>query len=336
MRSLYKVLLLSIAMLILVACQQEEEGPKEETGENALQKVQIFLDWTPNTNHSGIYAAKDQGYFEEEGLDVEIMLPGEVSTEQIVGTGKAAFGISFQEEVTQARAQDIPVVSIAAIIQNNTAGYYTPTNKGIKTPKDFEGRMYGAYGSELERAMLQAVMNKEGADASKVEMVQVGNTDYFIATQRDTDFVNVYYGWTGIEGEIRGADMNFIKITDYAPGLNTYSPLIITSEEMIEQDPETVQAFINALLKGYEFAMEEPEQAADILLEAEPDLDSELVKRSQVWLTDYYQEDAPVWGTQEQSRWDEFAKFMYEEKIIDTQIDASEAFTNQFIENAKK
>ncbi|MFD0942574.1 ABC transporter substrate-binding protein [Savagea faecisuis] len=339
MRTWYKVLFLSLLTLVLVACQGEEAEQKEdansESGED-LKKVQLFLDWTPNTNHSGIYAAKDQGYFEEEGLDLEIMLPGEVPTEQIVATGKAEFGISFQTQVTQARAENMPVVSIVAIIQQHTGGYYTPTDKGIKTPKDFEGRVYGAYGSELEKSMLQAVMKSEGGDASKVDVVQVGNTDYFIATQRDVDFVNIFYAWTGIEGEVRGADMNFIKTIDYAPELNTYSPVIITNEEMIEQDPETVQAFVTAVLKGYEYAIENPEETADILIAEEPDLNPELVKRSQEWLSPLYQEDAPVWGTQEEKRWVDYAKFMYDENIIEVEVDASAAFTNQFIENAKK
>lgn len=341
MKFSYKVLLLSLFTLLLVACQGEEkskdsEGQSNSESQEDLKKVQLFLDWTPNTNHSGIYAAKDQGYFEEEGLDVDIMLPGEVRTEQIVATGKAEFGISFQTQVTQARAENIPVVSIAAIIQQNTGGYYTPTDKGIKTPKDFEGRVYGAYGSDLEKSMLQAVMKKEGGDAEKVDMVQVGNTDYFIATKRDVDFVSIFYAWTGIEGEVRGADMNFIKTIDYAPELNTYSPVIITNEEMIEQDPETVQAFVTAVLKGYEYAIENPQKTADILIAEEPDLNPELVKRSQEWLSPLYQEDAPVWGTQEEKRWVDYAKFMYDENIIDVEVDASAAFTNQFIENAKK
>lgn len=339
MRTWYKVLFLSLLILVLVACQGEEAEQKENTNSESgedLKKVQLFLDWTPNTNHSGIYAAKAQGYFEEEGLDIEIMLPGEVRTEQIVATGKAEFGISFQTQVTQARAENMPVVSIAAIIQQHTGGYYTPTDKGIKSPKDFEGRVYGAYGSELEKSMLQAVMKSEGGDASKVDMVQVGNTDYFIATQRDVDFVSIFYAWTGIEGEVRGADMNFIKTIDYAPELNTYSPVIITNEEMIEQDPETVQAFVTAVLKGYEYAIENPEETADILIAEEPDLNPELVKRSQEWLSPLYQEEAPVWGMQEEKRWVDYAKFMYDENIIEVEVDASAAFTNQFIENAKK
>lgn len=327
MKAMIRCLSFLTLLLLLVGCQSQESEGKE--------KVQLFLDWTPNTNHTGIYVAKEKGFFEEEGLDVEIMLPGEVSTEQIIGSGKGQFGISFQSQVTQARSENLPIVSIAAIIQKDTSGYYTPKSKGIETPKDFEGRVYGAYGSELEKASLQAVMNKEGGDASKINMVQVGNTDYFIAMERDIDFVSIFYAWTGIEGELRGADMNFIQPADFAPELDTYSPLIITSDDMIENDPETVQAFINAVYKGYEFAINNPEEAADILIEAEPDLNPELVQRSQEWLSPRYKEGAEAWGVQEASRWERYANFMIENKIIES-VDIQKAFNNEFIEKAMK
>ncbi|WP_238600585.1 ABC transporter substrate-binding protein [Metasolibacillus meyeri] len=325
MKAIVKYLLVFTLAFLLAGCQ---------TGEGN-EKVQLFLDWTPNTNHTGIYVAKEKGFFEEEGLDVEIMLPGEVRAEQIVGSGKGEFGISFQNQVTQARSEGIPIVSIAAIIQTHTGGYYTPKAKGIETPKDFEGRIYGAHGSELEKASLQAIMNKEGGDASKIDMVQVGNTDYFVAMGRDIDFVSIFYAWTGIEGEIRGTDMNFIKTTDFAPELNTYSPLIITNDEMIDKNPETVQAFVNAVFKGYEFAINNPQEAAAILIAAEPDLSPELVKRSQEWLSPRYKEGATAWGVQEASRWENFANFMIKHQIID-EVEIQQAFTNEFIANAMK
>ena len=101
---------------------------------------------------------------------------------------------------------------------------------------------------------------------------------------------------------------------------------------MIAEDPETVQAFIDATVKGYNFAIEHPSEAADILIEAESDLDPELVTRSQEWLSPRYQDDADIWGIQEEERWQIFADFMYENGIIEQEIDANEAFTNEFIE----
>lgn len=323
-----------LTIILIVGCSNETSQSQQgnEKGENSNQTVSLFLDWTPNTNHTGIYVAKEKGFYEEVGLDVEILLPGEVSAEQLVATDRGEFGISFQTEVTQARAQDLPIVSIGAIIQHETSGYASPVEKGIKSPKDFNGKVYGAYGSLLEESMIELVMSRDGAEMKDVDIVQLGNSDFFMATKNEIDFVSIFYAWTGIEAEIRGVDLNFIQRKDYAEELDTYSPVIITSEKMIEEHPDIVQAFMKATVKGYEFAIENPDEAAEILIEAEPDLDPELVKRSQQWLSPRYQDDAKQWGIQEKARWQRFADFMYENGIIEKEIDPKEAFTNEFIE----
>jgi len=174
-------------------------------------------------------------------------------------------------------------------------------------------------------------MEKDGAKLEDVEIVQLGAADLFTATQKDVDFVGIFYAWTGIEAELKGADYNFMKRTDYAEELNSYSPVIITSEKVIEEQADVVKAFMEATAKGYNFAIENPEEAAELLLQAEPDLDPELVKRSQEWLADQYQADAEKWGIQEEERWEIYANFMYENELIEENIDASEAFTNEFI-----
>lgn len=323
----FKMAFVFLLSMALIGCGNEQV----ESGEEA-KKVSLFLDWTPNTNHTGIYVAKEKGFYEEAGIDVEILLPGEVSAEQLIATNRGEFGISFQPQVTQARAMDLPIISIAAIIQHNTSGYASPVEKGIETPKDFAGKVYGAYGSELEESMIDLVMERDGADVSDVDIVQLGNSDFFVATKQEIDFVSIFYAWTGIEAEIRGVDLNFVEATEYAEELDTYSPVIITSEELIEKDPETVRAFVESTLKGYEFAIDNPAEAAEILIAHEPDLDPELVKRSQEWLSPRYQDDAKKWGIQESSRWETFADFMFENGIIEKEIDATEAFTNEFIE----
>ncbi|MEI3604952.1 ABC transporter substrate-binding protein [Pseudogracilibacillus sp. SE30717A] len=335
MKRYLSISLIILLSLILVACGGGEKSEKQEEqvkSDSEAKKVSLFLDWTPNTNHTGIYVAKEKGFYEEVGLDLEVLLPGEVSAEQLVATNKGEFGISFQKQVTQARAEDLPVISVAAIIQHSTSGYASPVEKGIETPKDFVGKVYGAYGSEMEELMINLVMERDGASVEDVDIVQLGNSDFFVATQKDIDFVSIFYGWTGIEAEIRDVELNFIEDTEYAEELDTYSPVIITNDNLIKEDPETVQAFVEATLKGYEFAIENPEEAAEILIAAEPDLDPELVKRSQEWLSPRYQDDAEIWGIQDLDRWETFTKFLYENDIIDKDIDASEAFTNEFIE----
>ena len=332
MKNKLQLLLIVTLCTILFGCgDADSNSSNAEPGTS--NKVSISLDWTPNTNHTGIYVARENGYYEDAGIDVEILLPGEVSAEQLTAAGKSDFGISFQPEVTSARAEELPIVSVAAIIQEHTGGYASPVEKGIKTPADFSNKVYGAYGSQLEESMIDLVMKRDNANADDVNIVQLGRSDFFQATKKDIDFVSIFYAWTGIEAEIRGIDLNFIETKDYAEELNTYSPVIITNEKMIKEHSETVQTFMEATVKGYNFAIDNPEEAADILINAEPDLDPELVKRSQEWLSPRYQGDADIWGIQETDRWTNFADFMYDNEIITEPIDAENAFTNEYIKN---
>lgn len=327
-----------ILVIVLTACGNTD-SPKEETAKPAeekiteLKKVSVVLDWTPNTNHTGLYVAKAEGYFEAEGLDVDIKMPGEAGADQLVASGKAEFGVSYQEGITEARVQDIPIVSIAAIIQHNTSGFASLKDKNITSPKDFAGKKYGGWGAPLEKAVLASLMKQEDADVDEVDIVNIGDTDFFTAVKRDIDFAWIYYGWTGVEAELRGEDLNVVYLTDYSEKLDYYTPVLSTNESMIEEDPETIKKFLAAASKGYEFAIENPDAAAEILVEAVPDLDEELVKASQQWLASKYQDDAPRWGEQKLSVWENYANWMYENDLLEKELDSEQAFTNEFLPN---
>src|SRR3989337_4358829 len=119
--------------------------------------VTLILDWWPNTNHTGIFVAQAEGYFEQAGLQVQIIQPGEVFAEQAVAGGGADFGISFQEQVTLARADGVPIVSIAAVIQHNTSGFASAAKLGVTSPADFEGLRYGSFGTPFEAPTLKVL-----------------------------------------------------------------------------------------------------------------------------------------------------------------------------------
>jgi ABC-type nitrate/sulfonate/bicarbonate transport system substrate-binding protein len=325
---------ISIFMLLFITgCGgNEENGGKEKNTDNtALDKVTVVLDWTPNTNHTGLYVAEKQGYFEEEGLDVEIIMPGEAGADQLVASGQSEFGIGYQEGVTQARVQGVPLVSIAAIIQHNTSGFASPVEKNITSPKDFEGKSYGGWGSPVEKSVIDSLMRQEGADVDKVSIVNMGDTDFFTAVKRDIDFAWIYYGWTGVEAELRGEDINMVYLTDYSEKLDYYTPVLTTNEKMINENPETVRAFVAAAAKGYQYTIENPKEAAEILLEAAPDLDRDLVIKSQEWLSPKYQDDAAKWGEQRLEVWENYAAWMFENNLLDKELDAEAAFTNEFL-----
>lgn len=325
--------LLLIAVLALVGCQSQNkstESKSSSTGKG-LKKVSVVLDWTPNTNHTGLYVAKEKGFFEEQGLDVEIITPGDAGAEQLVASGKAEFGISIQENITQARTQGVPIVSLAAIIQHNTSGFASPASLNIKTPKDFEGKTYGGWGSPAEQAVIQTLMIADNADFKKLNIVNAGTTDFFTMHNQGIDFAWIFYGWTGIEAKLRGEQLNMIYLTDYSEKLDYYTPVLATSEKMIDQNPETVKAFVAAVAKGYQFAIENPKEAAEILSKAVPELDGELVLESQKWLSTKYQDDAPRWGEQKLEVWKNYADWMSEHGLLEGKFDPEKAFTNEFL-----
>ncbi|WP_211747280.1 ABC transporter substrate-binding protein [Paenibacillus sp. Marseille-Q4541] len=309
----------------------EQGSPEGSTENETLRDIKVVLDWTPNTNHTGLYAAVDRGYFKEEGLNVEIIQPGQAGADTMVASGEVPFGVSYQEGVTQARTQGVPIVSIAAVIQHNTSGFAAPADRNIKSPKDFEGKTYGGWGSPIDSAVLDTIMSLEGSDVEKVKNVNMGDADFFTATKRDIDFAWIFYAWTGIEAELRGEPIDMFYVKDYSEKLDYYTPVLISNEKTISEDPELVKAFMRATTKGYEYTIEHPEEAAGILSAAVPDLDKDLVLASQKWLSPKYQDDATRWGEQKAEVWQNYSDWMVEHKLLDKPLEVDKSFTNEFL-----
>lgn len=297
-----------------------------------LQKVTVMLDWMPNTNHTGLYVAKDKGFYKEQGLDVEIVQPGQNTTaDQLVASGQADFGVSYQENVTQARAAGIPLVSLAAVIQHNTSAFASLKKENIISPKDFEGKRYGGWGSPVEDAVLKAVMAKDGGDSSKVKNITLGATDFFKSIGRDADIEWIFYGWDGIEAKRQKIDLNLMMLKDLDPALDYYTPVIVTNEKHIADQKELVRKFVAATAQGYQFAIANPTDAAAILLKNAPELNPDLVNTSQQWVSQKYQDDAKRWGEQKEEVWQRYAKWMFDRKLISQMIQPEKAFTNEFL-----
>ncbi len=322
---------LLLSIIILVACQTVP-GQSQPPDSAPLTEVDMMLDWVPNTNHTGLFVAQDKGWYEAAGLKVNIIQAGETAVEQVVAAGSAEFGISYQEGVTLARAEGAPIVSVAAIIQHNTSGFASRADRGITRPKDFEGKTYGSFGSPIERAILDLLMSCDGGDVSKVEFVDTGYADFFAITEKEVDFAWIFYGWDGVNAELKGIDLDVVMLNQWQDCVpDYYTPVIITNEKMIDEQPEIVEAFISATAQGYEYAIANPDEAAEILLAAAPESDPELVKASQRWLADQYQADAPRWGIQKADVWQTYADWLFEEGLLPTEIDPTAAFSNDFL-----
>ena len=321
---------------LVAACQSgaEQQAPAEP---KQLTEVEVMLDWVPNTNHTGLFVAQEKGWFEEAGLKVNIIQPGETAVEQVVGAGSADFGVSYQEAVTLARVEGVPIVSVAAVIQHNTSGFASRAEAGISRPKDFEGKAYGSFGSPVEQPMLALLMSCDGGDVSQVEFVDIGFADFLSVTERDIDFAWIFYGWDGINAQLKGIDLNVVMLNEWQECVpDYYTPVIVTNEKMIQEQPDIVKAFVTATARGYEFAIANPDESSEILLKAAPENDPELIKASQKWLSEQYQADAAQWGLQDETVWQRYADWLLEQGILTKKLEATSAFSNEFLPSTQQ
>lgn len=323
------LLMVTVMVLLLVACG--DKGNKENKD---LEKITFVLDWTPNTNHTGLYVALEKGYFEEAGIDLEIVQPPEDGAEVLVASGKAQFGISFQDSMAAALTgkKPLPITAVASVIQHNTSGIISRKGEGMDTPQGLEGKSYATWNGPIELATLEQVVEKDGGDFSKVDLIPSTVTDEVSALKsKSVDSIWIFYAWAGVKTELEGLETDYFAFAEIDPVFDYYTPVVIAGNEFLDEKPETAKAFLNALTKGYKFAMEHPEEAAEILCKAAPELDLELVKASQNYLVDKYQAEAEKWGYIDPTRWNNFYNWLNEKELLETEIPENTGFSNEYL-----
>lgn len=327
------MLLAVAAVCSLTACGNSER--KKDQGEKELTKITFVLDWTPNTNHTGLYVAEEKGYFEDVGLDVEIVQPPEDGASALVASGKAQFGIDFQDSIAPAFASDspLPVTAVATLIQHNTSGIISRKGEGMDRPKGMEGKTYATWDMEVEKAMIKNVVEADGGNYSKINMIPSNVTDEVTALKsKQVDAIWVYYAWGGIATEVKDLSTDYFAFKDINPVFDYYTPVIVANNDFLKEEPDTAKAFLSAVKKGYEDAIADPKEAADILCKAAPELDEKLVLASQEWLADQYKAEVEQWGYIDPARWDAFYKWLGENKLIEQEIPAGFGFSNDYLE----
>ena len=329
-KKIVAVLTAGCMALSLAACGSGETSQ----GENEKEKITFVLDWTPNTNHTGLYVAQEKGYFEDEGLEVEIVQPPEDGADALVASGKAQFGISFQDTMAPGVVGEdaLPTTAVAAVVQHNTSGIISRKGEGMDTPKGLEGKKYATWDAPIEKAMMENVVEADGGDFSKVELIPSTVTDEVSALEsKSVDAIWIFYAWAGVPTEVAGLETDYFAFKDINPAFDYYTPVIIGNNEFLEKEPETAKKFLSAVKKGYEDAIEDPDGAAEILCEAAPELDQELVKASQEYLKDQYIADADRWGYIDPDRWNLFYNWLNENGLTENEIPENTGFSNEYL-----
>ena len=298
--------------------------------------ITFVLDWTPNTNHTGIYVAIAKGYFDEAGLDVTVVQPPDDGAEVLVASGQAQFGVSFQDTMADALSGDtpLPITAVAAVVQHNTSGIVSRKGEGMDRPRGMEGHSYATWEWPVEQATVKQVVENDGGDFSKVTLIPSTVTDEVSALQsKSVDSIWIFYGWAGVACEQAGLDIDYFAFADIDPVFDYYTPVIIGSDSFLAEQPETAKAFVQAMKKGYTYAAEHPREAADILMEAVPELanSEDLIYASQEYLSAAYIADAPEWGVIDPARWEAFFNWLNEHQLVEGQLDPAAGFTNDFL-----
>jgi ABC-type nitrate/sulfonate/bicarbonate transport system substrate-binding protein len=305
-----------------------------------LTPVKFALDWTPNTNHTGIYVALDKGWYAMQCIDLTILpYSANVSADTLVSSGQAAVGISSTESIVADAAVDQPVVSIAAIIQHNTSALVSLASSGLDSPRQFDGKIYGGFGAPYETAVVGAIIRQDGGQGVFKNVTLSIDTMQALETKQ-IDFAWVFEGWEVIQAQRAGYKLNVFPITSYGIP-DYYTPNIITSPQEIQQSPDLLRRFMAATQQGYEYARTHAREAAQILIDkagASNFPDQGLVFASQEFLSTHYADVGHKWGLQSATAWQGYPNFMLRNQaILDannkpvTSMNFSTLYTNQFI-----
>lgn len=351
MKKIISLLVAAVLLFSLTACGNgtpagDQEGTSAEAGSTSqdapageLEKITFALDWTPNTNHTGLYVAKALGYFEDAGLDVDIVFVEGDSSAQLCAAGTAEFAVEAQDTMAAALTGDEPlgITAVAAILQHNTSGIISRKGEGLDHPGGLVAKTYSTWDSPIELAMLRSLVEQDGGDFDEVNLIPNVITDEPGAlANHETDAIWVFYGWGCINAEIQGFDFDYFFFKDLDPVFDYYTPVIIGNNEYMSEHPQTTRAFLAAVKKGYEYAAQNPAQAAEILIESDNTGSlkgsEELVRRSQEWISAQYIDDAESWGVIDPNRWNAFYDWLYENNLIEKELPHGTGFTNEYLQ----
>ena len=344
-----KLLLLALALLPLwlitgAACGGDSKpsaSPAASTStDRPLEKVKVklALDWYPNANHAGLFVAMEKGYFAQEGLEIDMYTPVDPSTvNQTVAAGADDFGINYQPDLLLARAQGVPVVSIAALVQHPLNSVQTLQSSGITRPRDLKGKKVGYPGIPLNEPLLDTMLKHDGVQGGldEIELVNVGFNLAEVLINGSVDAcVGCYISHESFLMENQGYPVNIMRMEEWGVP-DFYELVMVASEKMLAEKPDLVQRFVRAVVRGYQDAASDPEAALEILLNGTDEEVDEAIERPGIQLL------APLWrdgtsvGGQTSERWTQFADWLYDNGQLEEPIDATLAYTNKFVEGAR-
>lgn len=314
------------------ADHNEPAATDASAAEQKLEKISIMLDWYPNAVHSFLYAAQKNGYFEKQGLEVDIQMPADTNDAlKLVAAGKIDLALSYQPQVLMARGENIPVKSIAAIVRHPLNHLMVPEGGTIKSPKDLVGKKVGYSSIPLYEAMMRTMIKEDGGNSQVVEMIDVGFSFIpAISTKKVDAIIGGFINHEQLLLAKEGHPMTAINPADY--GVPDYYELVlVASDQGLSKKQAILAKFVAAMTEGQQFVSENTEQALSILFEHEDQtspLDKEIETKSLAILLPLMDAGEQAFGYQDPASWTSVREWLLANELVPSTIKAEDAFSN--------
>ncbi|WP_232725516.1 ABC transporter substrate-binding protein [Bacillus sp. FJAT-44742] len=311
--------------------EEEEQQAGEES--NELEQIEVMLDWYPNAVHSYLYAAQEQGYFAEEGVEVDLIFPANPTDPlNLAATGEVTLGITYQPDVITARNEGIPVISVAAIVRSPLNHIVYLEDSGIESPSDLEGRQVGYPGIPVNEPLIETMVTEDGGNIEEVELIDVGfELGSSIVTERADAVIGAYINHEVPVLEHQGHEVGYFDPVDYGvPAF--YELVMVTNEDNFDENEDVIHRFWEAASRGYEYMKENPDESLDILFGHEDQENFPLVReveeQSLDILLSLMEEEGEPFGSQTEESWEETIEWLVETGYIDEQPSTEDIFVN--------
>jgi putative hydroxymethylpyrimidine transport system substrate-binding protein len=318
--------LLAAAALLLAGCGER----KEHVGPGKTQQLQLMLDFLPNADHAGIYAAQANGRFRDVGLDVKIRTPSDPAAPlRQVAAGRVDLAISYEPEVLRARDRGLKVVSVGALVQRPLTSIIALPAANVAGPADLRGKKVGTAGIDYQHAFLQTILERASVSPASVKEQNVGfNLVQALLSKKVDAILGGFLNYEAVA--LRQKKKRPVVIPVDTVGVPRYDELVfVTSEAAAEDEGDAIRGFLGAVARGTRDLRTAPVAA---LLKANPDLDPKLQREAvKITLPLFQPPPGKPFGFQEPGQWRRFADFMHRAGLIRNAGAANGAFTNALL-----